>query len=54
MSDLMLLNADQKKKIGHGHLKNSGERSMAILALLFQVFFVEYFEDNKASLTLKL
>ena len=29
------LKAKKKKKIGYGHLKNSGERSRAILALLF-------------------
>ena len=32
----------EKKKNGYGHLKNSGERSRAILALLF-VFFFFYF-----------
>ena len=30
-----------KKKIGYGHLKNSGECSRAILALLF-IFFSKY------------
>ena len=34
-----------KIKIGYGHLKNSGERSRAILALLFHSFLCTPVED---------
>ena len=32
-----LVSIPQKKKIGYGYLKNSGERSRAILALLYEL-----------------
>ena len=35
------LKATKKKKTGKGNLKNSGERSRAILALLFSVLIIK-------------